>query len=480
MATSTAISTAFRVSVRPQRWFNMVSCLVAADVVSLLASVETALLCKFVFHGLPGLAAYVRLWPFLFVFVAVYALVGLYSGVSLSPPEELRRATLSSALIFLVLTATTVSIRGATHRFTWTMLLAMLSSVVLVPLMRGVVRRRFGAEPWWGSEAVIFGAGEVRQRILKNLMEEPGLGLKPVAIVDDSPDAPGAVLGVPVMAGFDLAAAVPESHKFGYAVVAMPDPSSARIAADIDRYGLHFSRVLMIPNFANFCSLWVDTKSVGGMLGLEVCHQTLLPERQWPKRILDLVLTIAAAPLLLPVIGLIVLWIKLDSRGPALYSQARIGRGGVEFRVWKFRSMVQNAEGILQDFLEKHPILCEEWERDHKLKHDPRVTRSGRFLRRTSLDELPQLWNVVKGEMSLVGPRPIVQAEITKYGQAFDLYTKAKGGLTGLWQVSGRNDTSYEERVILDTFYVRNWSVWLDLYIFFRTTETLLFRRGAY
>jgi lipopolysaccharide/colanic/teichoic acid biosynthesis glycosyltransferase len=108
------------------------------------------------------------------------------------------------------------------------------------------------------------------------------------------------------------------------------------------------------------------------------------------------------------------------------------------------------------------------------------VTRSGQFLRRTSLDELPQLWNVLRGEMSLVGPRPIVHAEIPKYGNAFDLYTKAKGGLTGLWQVSGRNDTSYAERVSLDTFYVRNWSVWLDLYILFRTTETLLFRRGAY
>ena len=260
----------------------------------------------------------------------------------------------------------------------------------------------------------------------------------------------------------------------------MPDASSPRFVEDIDQYGLHFSRVLMIPNFNNFCSLWVDTKSVGGMLGLEVCHQALLPQRQWPKRILDLVLTLAAAPFVLPIIGAIALWIRLDSRGPVFYSQTRVGQDGREFRVWKFRSMVENADKILRESLAHDPSLREEWERDHKLKDDPRVTRSGVFLRRTSLDELPQLWNVVRGEMSLVGPRPIVNAEIPKYGNAFDLYTKAKGGLTGLWQVSGRNDTSYAERVTLDTYYVRNWSVWLDLYILFRTTETLLFRRGAY
>src|SRR5262249_2081438 len=187
-------------------------------------------------------------------------------------------------------------------------------------------------------------------------------GLKPVAVVDDSPDAPRSVLGVPVMCGFDLAARVPESYKFGYAVVAMPDAASPRFAANIDQYGLHFSRVLMIPNFDNFCSLWVDTRSLGGMLGLEVCHQALLPQRQWPKRILDLVLMAAAAPFVLPLIGVIALWIRLNSRGPVFYSQTRVGQDGKEFRVWKFRSMVENADQILRECLESDPTLREEWE----------------------------------------------------------------------------------------------------------------------
>jgi lipopolysaccharide/colanic/teichoic acid biosynthesis glycosyltransferase len=142
--------------------------------------------------------------------------------------------------------------------------------------------------------------------------------------------------------------------------------------------------------------------------------------------------------------------------------------------------MVVDAEVQLEKYLAAHPELREEWERDHKLRNDPRITGAGRFLRRTSLDELPQLWNVFKGDMSLVGPRPITDKEVSKYGSAFELYKRVKGGITGLWQVSGRNDVSYDERVYWDRFYVRNWSVWLDCCILFRTIAVVLFSKGAY
>ena len=141
--------------------------------------------------------------------------------------------------------------------------------------------------------------------------------------------------------------------------------------------------------------------------------------------------------------------------------------------------MVLNGDDFLAQHLENNPAAREEWELTHKLAVDPRVTRIGNFLRKSSLDELPQLWNVLRGDMSLVGPRPIVDAEVAKYGTSFDLYKSVDSGLTGLWQVSGRNDTSYEERVTLDTFYARNWSVWLDLCILFRTVGAVLFRKGA-
>jgi lipopolysaccharide/colanic/teichoic acid biosynthesis glycosyltransferase len=147
---------------------------------------------------------------------------------------------------------------------------------------------------------------------------------------------------------------------------------------------------------------------------------------------------------------------------------------------WKFRTMVENAEQLLEEHLAKNPQLREEWDNTHKLRQDPRVTRIGRILRRTSLDELPQIWNVLRGEMSLVGPRPVVSAEVEKYGESFDFYRAVRPGITGLWQVSGRSDTSYSERVALDVRYVRHWSVWLDIYLLARTFRVVFRGSGAY
>src|SRR6185436_3562805 len=168
------------------------------------------------------------------------------------------------------------------------------------------------------------------------------------------------------------------------------------------------------------------------------------------------------------------LLIRIDSVGPAFYGHERIGRGRRKFKAWKFRSMRRDADKVLNDYLEKHPELREAWERDHKLKDDPRVTRVGQFLRKTSLDELPQIWNVLMGEMSLVGPRPIVAAEIDKYAEHYEHYVQVLPGITGLWQVSGRNNTTYNERVALDVYYVQNWSVWLDIYILACTAKVVL------
>jgi lipopolysaccharide/colanic/teichoic acid biosynthesis glycosyltransferase len=142
--------------------------------------------------------------------------------------------------------------------------------------------------------------------------------------------------------------------------------------------------------------------------------------------------------------------------------------------------MVPSAEQTLASFLSSRPDLKEQWAQDHKLRVDPRVTAAGTWMRRLSLDELPQLWNVFRGDMSLIGPRPIVEAEIEKYGTAFDLYSRVRPGMTGLWQVSGRNRTTYPQRVALDQFYVNNWSVWLDLYILSRTLQVVISGDGAF
>ena len=158
----------------------------------------------------------------------------------------------------------------------------------------------------------------------------------------------------------------------------------------------------------------------------------------------------------------------------------RIGRDGRLLRVYKFRTMVSDADAKLKEWLAEDAALREEWERDHKLREDPRITRMGRFLRKTSLDELPQLLNVVMGDMSLVGPRPIVVAEVKKYGAVFDEYCRVRPGLTGLWQISGRNNTTYAERVAFDHYYITNWSIWMDIWILGRTIPVVLTGYGAY
>jgi len=209
-------------------------------------------------------------------------------------------------------------------------------------------------------------------------------------------------------------------------------------------------------------------------------HDRNLESNDWIARILDISVILLAIPYILLAFLMITVLIKLDSPGPVFYRQTRIGRFGRKFHLNKFRTMVQNADQVLQNYLDNSPQLKTQWLETHKLKHDPRVTRLGSILRKSSLDELPQLWNILKGEMSLVGPRPIVDAEVVKYGKCFNLYVQVRPGLTGLWQVSGRNDTTYKERVELDEFYVRNRGLKLYFQILRKTVFVVLKKDGAY
>jgi Undecaprenyl-phosphate galactose phosphotransferase WbaP len=198
------------------------------------------------------------------------------------------------------------------------------------------------------------------------------------------------------------------------------------------------------------------------------------------SRVLDITVILFAAPYIILAFLAITILIKMDSPGPVFYRQRRIGRLGRKFYIYKFRTMFQNADQNLQNYLDSFPELKTQWFATHKLKQDPRVTRLGAVLRQLSLDELPQIWNIIIGDMSLIGPRPIVDAEVEKYGKCFDLYIQVRPGLTGLWQVSGRNDTTYERRVELDEYYIRNRSLKLDLQILWKTVFVVLKKDGAY
>lgn len=217
--------------------------------------------------------------------------------------------------------------------------------------------------------------------------------------------------------------------------------------------------------------------------GYDVVLLSYRANAAWPlaraaKVAMDVVGSALLLALLSPVILLIALMIKRDG-GPVFYAQPRVGLGGRMFGCLKFRSMVMNADQVLKDTLAKDPRAAAEWAAAQKLRRDPRVTTIGRILRATSLDELPQLINVLRMDMSLVGPRPIVEKEIARYRDDFGWYVAVRPGLTGLWQVSGRSDTSYARKVHLDAWYVRNWSLWQDIVILLRTVPTVLLRRGA-
>lgn len=199
------------------------------------------------------------------------------------------------------------------------------------------------------------------------------------------------------------------------------------------------------------------------------------------KTAFDYILTLVGAVFISPLLVYIAYRIKKEDPGPVFFAHTRIGKDGKPFPCYKFRSMVVNSQEMLQKYLAKNPAAREEWERDFKLKDDPRVTPIGKFLRSTSLDELPQIFNVLRGEMSLVGPRPVIQEELDKYyGETAKLYCTVKPGITGLWQVSGRSDIGYDERVALDATYIKYRSMWGDIVILWKTIGVVLMKKGAY
>jgi Undecaprenyl-phosphate galactose phosphotransferase WbaP len=277
------------------------------------------------------------------------------------------------------------------------------------------------------------------------------------------------VEGVPVVGDLSLAPVLATRLKIPYAVLAMPGVDGPKLLQIVERVGGKFSHLLVIPDLFGFATLGVPAKNLGGILGVEVRQQLLLPGPRLAKRMMDAAVTSLGVLFVLPFLALIALLIKLDSKGPIFYSQNRLGKDGEFFKAYKFRTMHGDGESRLKAILEDDPQLRAEYEIYHKLRKDPRVTRIGRVLRKFSLDEFPQLLNVIIGDMSLVGPRPYIERELTEMGGQEKIILRAPPGMTGMWQVSDRNATSFAQRVQIDVYYVRNWSPWLDIHILAKT-----------
>lgn len=457
--------------------------LLLADIAALIVS---GLLATWLSRTINPLVHKGELYPFFATYCGVlilgYMFAGLYSGIARSSPDELKRLSLTTTMIILIVALITYASKDYFDVYVSTFLIAWGAALITVPLARATVRAMFASRRWWGHKAIIMsGNSQTAGKLVQALKAQPRLGIKPVAILTTERDESSQYnLGLPQLHGARPALENARAHGIGYAIIALSDLNEPEGLALIRHYENFFKHWLIMPYFAQSYSLWVHTRDLNGMLGLEVTNRLHRRGEKAIKRALDISLTLLGGIVVLPLCLLIALAIKLDSRGPALYTQERLGKNGKPFMAYKFRSMIQNADSMLRDYLAQHPELEEEWKATQKLKSDPRITKLGRFLRRTSLDELPQLINVLRGEMSLVGPRPIVADEIDRYDWVWDLYKRARPGITGQWQISGRNDTSYKERTAMDAYYIRNWSIWLDIHILARTFPAVLRRRGAY
>lgn len=391
--------------------------------------------------------------------------------------SEVLRVMLLLALLDLALVAFA---KWNASRLWWLMIWVMAAA--LVPLMRYGTRKLLTRWGLWLRPTVLVGYGPNAHEALAALQSEPEMGFKVVGFVDVAPagKALTEVQGLPVLSNEEVKvwAKVPGVQ----VVIALEHGQNAAREKWLRRLARwKVEDISVIPAMRGVPLYGTD---ISYFFSHEVAMLKLRNNlRYWPARILKRVFDLFAALALLalgwPVLAYIAWRIREDG-GPAIYAHKRVGQSGKVFACYKFRSMRVDAEEQLRDLLASDPALRVEWEKEFKLKDDPRVTAIGHFLRRTSLDELPQLFNVLKGEMSLVGPRPVVRKELERYGDDVDYFLMVRPGMTGLWQVSGRNDVNYETRVYLDTWYVKNWSLWYDIAILFKTIRVVLKREGAY
>jgi len=456
--------------------------LLAADLFAMLAARVLAMTLWHWFRPAVGFSNFLGFWESLGMFVFAYAALGLYAAGGLGAVEELRRSVLATGFVCLLLTASLFFLQQTRPYSRGLLILSGSLTAAAVPLIRSAVRALFAKRSWWGVPVIVLGAGPTATAVIERLHQHPEIGFKPLACFAEDHQGQNECEGVPVYGRLSLAGALAKTMKVRHALVAIPGMAREDLVWMLDDWGAVFTHVILIPNLFGLASLWASARDIGGMLGLEMRQNLLIPFNRWTKRALDITGALILGLLTLPVLAAAAIWIRFVSRGSVLYSQEREGEKGCGISVTKLRTMRPDAEAVLRNVLAESSEIRAEWASRFKLRKDPRILPGvGKFLRKTSLDELPQLWSVLKGEMSLVGPRPFPRYHLEGFGQRFrTLRGRVKPGLTGLWQVSDRADGDLEVQETLDTYYIRNWSLWLDLYILARTVRAVLCPKGAY
>jgi len=391
--------------------------------------------------------------------------------------ELLKAISISTVVILAVVSLGKLSdsISRLTIIFLW------LYGIFIFPLFRFFVKRILYKLNIWQKNVLIIGAGEAGKSSAEGISNDYHLGYKVVGFLDDYKE--GFVNNIPILGKIKDFDNLVDKMEIDTVIVAIPSMDKEKLTHLINDIHKKVKKIFVVPDLKGIALLNSELYHLfmQQIFLIKIKNNLDSKINQFIKSTFDITVSIIMLPVLLPLIFILGLLIKLDSPGPIFFTHQRIGKNGKVIKVYKFRTMYIDAEKRLKEILQKDEEARKEWETYYKLKNDPRVTKIGKFLRKTSLDELPQIFNVLKGEMSLVGPRPVIKDEIEKYYKDFaEYYYMVKPGITGLWQVSGRSNTDYDFRVEIDTCYVLNWSLWLDIIILFKTIKVVLKREGAY
>lgn len=422
---------------------------------------------------------FVHYWVYLPAFAAAFFAARLYPGIMLQPAEEVRRFTLTSFFCFTGIALSIAIETDDREALSTALLLAVPFSAFIIPLMREGVRTVFASFNWWGIPVIIYASEKNKHIITDRLLNKPSFGYRPAAIICSDAVEYSEYRQIPVFPYSQEIEDVVHSCKITTAII-MEGPERGTVKTPLNVLLPRYRYIITVPYHQSLKFVSLSVRDFGGILGFSAANRLTRPINLFLKRFIDLGLLLLFSPLIIPLIIFISILVKCTSKGPVFYGHKRIGKNGKEITTWKFRSMVLDADKRLKELLESNPELKKEWEENQKLEHDPRITPIGKFLRKTSLDELPQFFNILIGQMSFVGPRPIVEAEKKKYGDKFTYIFSVSPGLSGMWQISGRSSTGYDERIMLDTFYIQNWSIWLDIWIILQTCLVVITGKGAY
>ncbi|MCH3915381.1 MAG: undecaprenyl-phosphate galactose phosphotransferase WbaP [Acidaminococcaceae bacterium] len=419
---------------------------------------------------------------FPFAFMVYFQVAGLYrKRMQFWQIVEKLFAACVYGTVTIVLLLYVTHIAGSTSRLYVALL--WVFTFLFVGIFRYIVKKILEKAGALQLPVLLIGAGKTANLLVKGFSEDVGLGYRILGVLDDNAEAGKSLEhNIPYLGTFDDAEKIIRRTRVKDVVIAAPGLSTKNLSELIYRIQPLVKNLSFVPDLIGLPVGGLEVESLfNEKLMLLNLHNNLAHAyNRVIKFVFDMVLTVVGTICISPILLLLIVLIKHDSPGPVIFAHRRIGRHGKYFMCYKFRTMCIDAQNKLEQYLKDNPEMREEWEKDFKLKDDPRITRIGHFLRKTSLDELPQIFNVLKGDMSLVGPRPIIKAEVPRYGDYINDYFMVRPGITGMWQVNGRSDTTYDERVGMDSWYVRNWAVWLDVMLLFRTFKAVFKGKGAY